>query len=108
MGFPDENAQRIVERGPLIVATPLPEDMVNGFPMGEFHGQITPRAAALDQIEDGINNPPPVHAGASTFGGFGEHRFEISPLGIGEVRVIKGDFHRLKSAAANESPKTGQ
>jgi len=108
VGFPDEDAQRIVEHGPLMVVTPFPEDMVNRFPMGKVDGQITPRAATLHQIQDGINNPPPIHGGSSTFGRFGEHRFEISPLGVSQVGVVNGDFHRLKSAAANENPKNSQ
>jgi hypothetical protein len=29
-------------------------------------------------------------------------------LGVSQVGVVNGDFHRLKSAAANENPKNSQ
>ena len=108
VGFPHEQAQGIVERGPLMVVNPLPEDMIHGFPIGEIGGQITPGAATLDQIQDGIHDAPPIFGRASAFGGLGQHRFEISPLGVGEVGVVGGDFHRPTGAAANESRKTNQ
>jgi hypothetical protein len=103
-----ELAVSIVEHGPLMVVNPLPEDMIHGFPMGKVGGQVTPRAATFDQIEDGIDDAPPILGRASAFGGFGQHRFEVSPLGVGEVGVVSGDFHRPTGAAANESPKTSQ
>jgi hypothetical protein len=31
---------------------------------------------------------------------------EVSPLGVGEVGVVRSDFHRPTGAAANESCKT--
>ena len=93
VSFPNERAQCVVERGPLAVADPLPEDMVNRFPMGEISGQITPRTATLDEIQDGIQDAPPINRWASAFGGFGEHRFEVSPLGIRETGLIYGIFH---------------
>ena len=108
VGFPNEHAQHIVKHGPLMVVNPLPEDMIHGFPMGKVGGQVTPRAATFDQIEDGINDAPPILGRASAFGGFGQHRVEVSPLGVGEVSIVSGDFHRPTGAAANESPKTSQ
>jgi hypothetical protein len=102
--FPHERAQRVVECRPLMVSDPLPEDMINRFPMGKVDGQITPRATTLDQIQDGINDPPPINWWAATFGSFRQHRFEVSPLGIRETGVIYGVFTpqrklRLKLAA---------
>src|ERR1039457_1930416 len=91
-----------------MVVNPLPEDMVHGFPMGKVGGQIAPGTAALDQIQDGINDAPPILGWASAFGGFGQHRFEVSPLGVGEVGIVRSDFHRPTGAAANESRKTSQ
>jgi hypothetical protein len=55
MGFPHEEAQCIVEKRPLMVVKPLPEDMIHGFPMGKVGGQITPRSATLDEAQDGID-----------------------------------------------------
>ena len=103
VGFPDQRPQGVVERGPLVVADPLPKNMVNRFPMGKIRGQITPRTATLDEIQDGIKDPPTVNRWASAFGRFGEHRFKVSPLGVSQVGVVVGDFHRLTGATANES-----
>jgi len=93
VSFPNERAQGVIERSPLVVAGPLPEDMVNRFPSGKVEGQITPRAATLDEIQDGIQDAPPINGRASAFGGFGEHRFEASPLGIRKTGLIYGVFH---------------
>jgi hypothetical protein len=38
----------------------------------------------------------------------GQEAAEQMPLSVGEVRVVNSDFHRLKSAAANESRKNSQ
>ena len=73
-----ENAQGVVEHSPLMVAHPLPEDVIHGFPMGKVGGQIAPRATTLDQIEDGLNDAPPILGWASEFGRLGKHRFEVS------------------------------
>ena len=99
VGFPNERAQRVVEGRPLVVADPLPEDMINRFPSGKVDGQITPRAATLDDIQDGIQDTPPINGWASALGGFGEHWFEVSPLGIRETGFIYGVFHAPTEAA---------
>jgi len=39
VGFPDENAQRVVEGRPQMVQGPFPEDMENGFPRGKSAGK---------------------------------------------------------------------
>jgi hypothetical protein len=75
-----------------MLGDPLAEDMINGFPMGKVGGQVAPRAAALDQIKDGVNDAPPVYGRASVFGGFGEHWFEVGPLGVSQISVVFGDF----------------
>src|ERR1035438_3068020 len=103
VGSPHERAQRVVQGGPLVVERPLPEDMINGFPRGKGGGQIAPRAATFDAIEDGIQDAPPVGGRASAFGGFGEHRFEVSPLGIGEAGFVDGVFHAPTEAALKMS-----
>jgi hypothetical protein len=103
---PNERAQRVVERGPLVVAYPLPEDMVNRFPSGKVSGQIAPRAATLDDIQDGIQDAPPINGWASAFGGFGEHRFEVGPLGICETGFIYGVFHASTEAALKMGRQT--
>jgi hypothetical protein len=97
--FPDEGSQHIVERRPLMIGDPLPEDMVNRFPMGKVSGQITPRAATLDQIQNGIDDSPPIHRRPSPFGRLAQHRFEVGPLGIGKAGFVYGVFHAPTEAA---------
>jgi hypothetical protein len=108
VGFSDENTQDIVEHGPLMVVNPLPEDMIYGLPMGKVGGQIAPRTAALDQIQDGVKDASPILGWAATFGRFGEHWFEVSPLGVGKIGVVSSDFHRPTGATANESRQNCQ
>jgi hypothetical protein len=66
--FPDERSERIIERRPLMVGDPLPEHMTDRFPVGKVGGQITPRATTLDQIQDHINDPPPIYRRATASG----------------------------------------
>ncbi len=103
VSFPDQCAQSVVERGPLVVTDPLPKNMVNRFPMGKILGQITPRTATLDEIQDGIKDAPPINRWAAASGGNREHWFEVSPLGIGETGVIYGVFHAPTEAALKMS-----
>jgi hypothetical protein len=88
-----------------MVVNPLPEDMVNGLPAGKVSGQIAPWTATLGQIENGFNDPAAVFGWASAFGGFGEQRLEVSPLGGGEVGIVSSDFHRLTGATAKINSK---
>ena len=82
--------------------------MVNRFPMGKFQGHVTPRAATLDDIQDGVQYLPPINRWPAAFGGFGEHRFKVGPLGVGETGLIDGVFHApteapLKIGRPNQS-----
>jgi len=106
VGSPHERAQRIVEDCPLVVERPLPEDMIDGFPWGKVGGQVAPRAATFDDIENGIQDAPPVGGRTSAFGGFGEHRFKVSPLGVGKVGFVYGVFHAPTEAALKMSRQT--
>jgi len=108
VGAAYQRAQSVVEGRPLMVERPFAEDMIDGFPRGKVGGQIAPRTTAFDDIEDGIQDAPPVGGRASAFGGFGEHRLEVSPLGVGEVGLVSSDFHRPTGATANESRKNSQ
>ena len=108
VGAPHERAQGIVEGGPLVVERPSPEDMINGFPRRKVGGQIAPRAATFDDIEDGIQDAPSVGGRASALGGFGKHRFEVSPLGVGEVGFVYGVFHAPTEAALKMSRRIRQ
>jgi hypothetical protein len=97
--FADECAEGVVERRPLMVEGPLPEDMVDGFPRRKVSGQIMPWVATFDLIEYGIHDASPVCGRAAALGWFGEHRLEEVPLGIGEVGVIYSVFHAPTEAA---------
>src|ERR1035437_1448510 len=99
VGVADERAQTVVDRGARMVSDPLPEDMIDRFPMGKVGGQIAPRATTLDQIQDRVNDAPPIYGWTSTFGSFGQHRFEVSPLGLRKTGVIYGVFHAPTEAA---------
>jgi hypothetical protein len=103
--LPHQSAQRVVERGPLVVQRPAPENMIHGLPRGKVGWQIPPGTAAFDQIRDGVNQAPPVLERASELGGLGQYRFEIVPLGVGKISVVSGDFHRLRGASADEGRK---
>ena len=88
----------------LLAKRPLPEDMIDRLSRGKVGGQITPRKATLDDVKDGIQDAPPAGRRAAALGGFGQHGFEISPLGICKTGVIYGVFQaqlkrRLKLAA---------
>jgi hypothetical protein len=66
--------------------------------------QITPRDAAFDDIEDGIQNLSQIGRRPTAVGTFGQHRFEIFPLGIGKAGIVDSAFH-----ASTEAPlKIGQ
>ena len=99
VSFPNERAQRSVERGPLVVADPLPEDRANRFPSGKAGGQITPWAATLDGIQDGSQAAPPINGWAAALGRLGEQRFEVSPLGLRETGLLYDVFHAPTEAA---------
>jgi len=82
--------------------------MIHSFPMAKIGRQITPRTATFDHIQGGIDNAPPIHWRTSTFGGFGRHRFEISPLGVGEVGLVSSGFYRPTGVTANKNCKNSQ
>ena len=101
VGFPDEDAQRVGEGRPLVVKSPFSEDMVNGFPRWKVHGQIAPRDAALNDIEDGIQDAPSVGGRTSALGKLGEHGKKIVPLSVSKACVVYSVFHALTEAALN-------
>jgi hypothetical protein len=81
----------------------LPENMVNRLPRREVAGKITPWKAALDDIQDRIQDAAPVGGRAPAFGSFRRHRFEVSPLGVRETGLIYGVFHAPTAAALKMS-----
>lgn len=102
-GLPHLGAEAVVEPGQQAVAGPLAEMMIDGLPRRKVFGQEPPLGTGLDQIEDGVDDRPQRGARAAAFFGRGQEAAKQMPLVVGEVGVVSGDFHRLKSAAANES-----
>jgi hypothetical protein len=98
----------VIEPGPQAVAAPLAEVVIDGLPRREVFWQEPPLGTGLDQIEDGVEDFAQGGAGTSAFFGGGQEAADQVPLSVGEVGVVSGDFHRLKSAAANENRKNNQ
>ena len=104
-GLPHLGAEAVVEPGQQAVAGPLAEMMIDRLPRREVFGQEPPLGTGLDQIEDGVEHFAQGGAWAAAFFGGRQEAAQQVPLFVGEVSVVSGDFHRLKSAAANESPQ---
>jgi len=99
VGFPNQGAQRVVERRPVVIDGPFAKDIINRLPGRKVVRQQPPGDAPFDHVQHRIQNPPPVRGRTSAFGRFGEQRFQIVPLGLGKTRVIYGDFHASSEAA---------
>ena len=108
VGAAHQDAQGVMDHGPLMVGNPLAEDMINRFPMGKIGGQITPGTPALDQVQDGLKDAAAIYGGTAKFGGFGKHGLETGPLGVGQIGVVSGFFHRPTGATAIDSRKSKQ
>jgi hypothetical protein len=96
--FSDQDAQGIIESGPQMVLFPAPEDTMDSLPGREASGQIPPRDAAFDNIEDRVERLAQIRGRTAPAGGFGQHGSEIFPLGIAETRSVFGVFHRLNGS----------
>ena len=103
-----EDAERFVDDRLLLAGNPLAKDVIDGLAFGKIGGQIAPRTAALGQMEDGIHDAAAFFGRTTTLGSFVGQRLGISPLGVGEIGVIIGDFHRLNCPAAKVSPENPQ
>ena len=88
LSFPNQDAQSIIEGRPQIAALPASEDTIDRLPGRKAGGQIPSGDAAFDPIEDHVNYLAHVGGGTAAWGGFGQHGFEIFPLGIGETGRI--------------------
>ena len=60
------------------------------------------------KIKDGVEDCAQGGAWSATFFGGGQKAAQQVPLVVGEVGFVRGDFHRLNSAAAKESRKNSQ
>ena len=108
VGAAHQDAQGVMDNDPAMIGNPLPEDMINRFPMRKIGGQITPGTPALDQVQDGLEDAAAIGGRTAQFGGLGQQGLEIGPLGVGQVGVVSGFFHRPTGATANDSRKSKQ
>ena len=104
-GLAHLGAKPVVEPGQQTLAGPLPEMMIDRLPRREVFGQKPPLGSGLDQIKDGVENCTQGGARAAPFFGGGQEAAKQVPVVVGEIGLVMGDFHRLKSAAANQSRK---
>jgi len=107
-GPPHFGAEAVVEPGQQAIAGPLAEMMIDRLPRREVLGEEPPLGPGLDQIKDGIEDFTQGGARAAALFGGGQEAAKQVPLGVGEIGFVRGDFHRLKSAAANQSRKNSQ
>src|ERR1019366_7724715 len=106
--LPHLGAEAVVEPGQQAVPAPLAEVVIDGLPGREVFGQEPPLSAGLDQIEDAVEDFAEGGARAAPFFGGGQEAAKQVPLVVGEICFVSGDFHRPKSATANESRKKSQ
>jgi hypothetical protein len=108
LGLAHLGAEAVVEPGQQDIAGPLVEVMIDRLPRREVFGEEPPLGTGLDQIKDGIEDFTQGGARAAAFFGGGQKAAKQVPLVVGEIGFVRGDFHRLKSAAANQSRKNSQ
>ena len=92
-------AQRPVDPLPYFLMDPFTKDVKDCLPRTERSREIPPLAACFDDIENCIQNQPPIFRRASALGGARQQRFDDRPLGVGEIGVIMDVFHVLTRAA---------
>ena len=75
--------------------TPVPEEVVDRLPRREVLGEKPPRAAAFDQVQYGVDYLPERGSRTSQSTAWRQHWLDQRPLGVGQIRIETGDFHRL-------------
>src|SRR5918993_365705 len=81
---PKTFSESSVDPLPGTIDAPFPEVPVNGGPPGEVMRQQAPLAAALEEVEDGVQNlAKTVGSGASVCFGDGHVGFYVFPFGVG-------------------------
>jgi Bacterial low temperature requirement A protein (LtrA) len=74
---------------PGAIDTPFPELPLNCWPPWEVVGQQPPLAAALKDVEDGIEDLTKVMDPQASISCGGEHvRFYVVPFGVGKIRRV--------------------
>lgn len=73
----------------------------NPLPRSEMDRQQPPLNSAFDEIEDDVDNTPPICRRTSARTWLGEQRFQKGPLSVGYISVVPGGFHRLSELRLN-------
>jgi hypothetical protein len=104
-----EFAQFGVQALPGTVDAPLPEPVVDGLPGRELSGQKPPRTAALEDVEDGVEDrPQAMKPGAPFSGGFGKMRADATPFLIGQIRRVSLALHSAERRQTSCSSRSFQ
>ena len=74
--------------------------MKSGLPVGHVLGQEPPMSSTLEDVENRIEHASPINGRTPAFTGFREHGMNEFPLGVAEIGVVIGVFHRPKSGFA--------
>ena len=90
-------AKAVVNRGQNSVLAPLSKGMKDRLVGRKRFWEQVPRATGLYEVEDGVDHQSPWRRRPAGGGGFGQHRGENLPLGIGDIGVEIGVLHRLDS-----------
>ncbi len=78
---PQTLAQLGIQTLPRPVDAPSPEPVIDGLPRRELSGQKPPRAAALEHVEDGVQDcPEAVKPGTSLSCGLGKMGTDATPF----------------------------
>ena len=101
LGRPHTDAQGVVESGPGVIPTPLAENVVDSLARPKTLGQQPPGDAALEHIEDGVDDATAVGGRTTELFRFRQHGLEKLPLRVGEIGFVRGDIHRLDCGCAD-------
>ena len=94
-----QGAQGVIQKLPGAVPAPLPKAVEDRLPAGVGLRQEPPGTAALDQIEDGVEQRAQRSGWSAQALARRKEWFDQLPLLLSEVRVVGRAFHRPDSAA---------
>ena len=84
--------QRPEDRGPVSLPRPVVEAVVDGLPRPEALRQISPRAACLRSVEDGVYEKTIASDGLGSRALPGQDRLQLAPLRIRERVPVHPDL----------------
>src|SRR3954453_15009106 len=106
--FPHGFTNTVVNLLPCPVAAPRPEVMINSSPRRQIMRQQFPGTSTADCVEDAVQDfPSAVYGRASARLHHRDERFQVCPLGVGHVSVVRAPAgHRCSSAYGTEPFQT--